>query len=106
MVSFLGINSTSIAFPFLFIIGMKDSSVLLDKLNSAGSDGNSDINRKFLFPEHLSPVQINAGIRSKNLYQGVFYLSRTNFQEGTVNCEAFDQPILIQGLYFFHFETS
>ena len=82
-----------------YVDGMKDSTSMLDKLNAAGSDGNPDINKKFLFPEHLSPSQINTGIKAKKLFQGVFYLSRTNFQEGTVNCESFDQPILIQGRY-------
>ena len=82
-----------------YVDGMKDSTSMLDKLNATGSDGNPDINKKFLFPEHLSPSQINTGIKAKNLFQGVFYLSRTNFQEGTVNCESFDQPILIQGKY-------
>ena len=81
-----------------YIESLNDCPTMLDKLNLIGSDGNPDINKKFLFPEHLSPMQINSGIRSKTLFQGVFYLSRTNFQEGTVNSEAFDKPVLIQGL--------
>ena len=28
----------------------------------------------------------------------MFYLSRTNYLEGTVNCEGLDSPVLIQGL--------
>lgn len=79
-----------------YVEGMK-STLLADKLNlSSGS--NEEISKKFLFPEHLSPIQVNGGIKSGNLKQGVFYLSRTNFQEGSVNCEGMDQPILIQGL--------
>ena len=80
-----------------YVEGMKDSPMLVDKLNRTGSD-NPDVNKRFLFPEHLSPSQINIGIKSGSLLQGVFYLSRTNFQEGTVNCEGQDQPILLQGL--------
>ena len=72
--------------------------MLVDKLNKTGSGSNSEINRKFLFPEHLSPAQINLGIKTGDLFQGVFYLSRTNFQEGSINCEGFDHPVLIQGL--------
>ena len=72
--------------------------MLVDKLNKTGSGSNSEINKKFLFPEHLSPAQINLGIKTGGLFQGVFYLSRTNFQEGSINCEAFDNPVLIQGL--------
>jgi len=72
--------------------------MLVDKLNKTGSGSNSEINKKFLFPEHLSPAQINLGIKTGGLFQGVFYLSRTNFQEGSINCEGFDNPVLIQGL--------
>ena len=72
---------------------------LLDKLNLQGSNSSSNlVDKKFLYPEHLSPSQINVGIKSGSLHQGVFYLNRTNFQEGTVNVESLDQPILVQGL--------
>ena len=81
-----------------YVEGITEYPMLVDKLNRSGSDSNPDVNKKFLFPEHLSPSQINSGIKSGNLKQGVFYLSRTNFQEGTVNCEGQDQPILLQGL--------
>ncbi len=79
-----------------YVEGMIDSPFMIDKLNRAQSSEVSG--KKFLFPEHLSPNQINAGIKSGSLKQGVFYLSRTNFQEGTVNCEGMEQSILIQGL--------
>ena len=36
-------------------------------------------------------------MKSKTLCQGVFYVSRTSFLEGTVNVEGKD-PILVQGL--------
>ena len=81
-----------------YVEGMDKCPMMIDKLNRTGSGSNADINKKFLFPEHLSPAQINSGIKSGALHQGVFYLSRTNFQEGTVNCEGFDQSILVQGL--------
>ena len=76
-----------------------DHPAMLDKLNLGSSGSSSElVNKKFLFPEHMSPAQINTGIKAGNLYQGVFYLNRTNFQEGSVNCEALDEPILVQGL--------
>jgi hypothetical protein len=39
--------------------------------------------------------QINSGVKSGKVLQGVFYLSRTNFLEGTVNVEG-REPILVQ----------
>ena len=80
-----------------YVEAMNDSPMMIDKLNRTGSGSNGEIDKKFLFPEHLSPAQINSGIKTGNLHQGVFYLSRTNFQEGTVNCEAFEKPVLVQG---------
>ena len=82
-----------------YVESMPNCPMMVDKLNKTGSGSNSEINRKFLFPEHLSPAQINSGIKQGALHQGCFYLSRTNFQEGTINCEGFDHPVLIQGLY-------
>merc|ERR1712223_348562 len=81
-----------------YVEAMNDSPMMIDKLNRTGSGSNAEIDKKFLFPEHLSPAQINSGIKTGNLHQGIFYLSRTNFQEGTVNCEGFEKPVLIQGL--------
>ena len=43
---------------------------------------NDGEGKRFLFPEHMSPKDINTGIKAKNLHQGVFYLSRTNYLEG------------------------
>jgi exosome complex exonuclease DIS3/RRP44 len=84
-----------------YVRSMSDNKMLADKLkvkddnkeNKSGSGG-----KRFLFPEHMSPAQINAGVKSKAILKGVFYLSRTNYLEGTVNCEGIEQPVLIQGL--------
>ena len=81
-----------------YVEGMDKCPMMIDKLNRTGSGSNAEINKKFLFPEHLSPAQINSGIKTGALHQGIFYLSRTNFQEGTINCEGFEQSILVQGL--------
>ena len=78
-----------------YVGSLEDGPVLADKLRAAG---DTEVGKKFLFPGHLSPAEINAGIRAKTLRQGVFYLSRTNFLEGTVNCELLDRPVLVQGL--------
>ena len=78
---------------------LEEHPAMLDKLNLSGSSASSGLlNKKFLYPEHLSPAQINGGIKTGKVYQGVFYLNRTNFQEGSVNVESLDEPILVQGL--------
>lgn len=79
---------------------LKEHPAMFDKLNLLGEGGSSggQLNKKFLYPEHWSPAQINGGIKTGKLHQGVFYLNRTNFQEGSVNVEGLDEPILVQGL--------
>lgn len=92
-----GVDSFSVAD---YVRAMTESPLLLDKLSLQTEDGGGGDagKKKFLFPEHLSPQQINLGIKAKTVFQGVFYLCRTNYLEATVNCEAFDEPVLLQGL--------
>ena len=86
-----------------YIETFKESSELVDKLSSHSTDDTTEKTfGKELYSLHRTPVEINSGIKAGKLLQGVFFLSRTNFKEGTVNCEANDQPILIQGIYFPH----
>ena len=81
-----------------YIKTFRESAELIDKLSSHSTEEKSDKTfGKELFDPHLTPSEINAGIKAGKLFQGVFYLSRTNFKEGTVNCEAYNQPILIKG---------
>ena len=80
-----------------YVKGMKDYPHLLDKINRKGEGGPGEKNKKFLFPEHLAQSRVTAGIKSGQLMQGVFHLSRTNFLEGSVNVEG-REPILLQGL--------
>ena len=75
--------------------------LLADKLKGSGDGfdkGKEGGDKRFLFPEHLGPHAINVGVKNKSILQGVFYLSRTNYLEGTVNCEGMDGPVLVQGL--------
>ena len=53
--------------------------------------------RKELFPTHLTPQDINLGIKSGQLMQGSFFLSHTNYREATIRTDAYEEPILIQG---------
>eukprot|EP00088_Acartia_fossae_P011168 TRINITY_DN15618_c0_g1_i4.p1 TRINITY_DN15618_c0_g1~~TRINITY_DN15618_c0_g1_i4.p1 ORF type:complete len:992 (-),score=249.26 TRINITY_DN15618_c0_g1_i4:1-2976(-) len=79
-----------------YVESMKDFPSLVDKLKQ--KDGKGDgFSKRFLFPEHLAPAQINAGIKSGRYLKGVFYQSRTSYLEGSVNVEGKD-PILVQGL--------
>ena len=81
-----------------YIENLKDSAALIDKLSSHSTEDNIDKSfGKELFSPHCTPAQINEGIKSGKFKQGIFYLSRTNFKEGTVNCESQEKPILIQG---------
>jgi len=79
-----------------YVKSMEQFPELVDKINlkEAGTGGFS---KKFLFPEHISPGQITAGVKGGKLMQGAFYLSRTNFLEGSVLVEG-REPILLQGL--------
>merc|ERR1712032_1559909 len=63
-----------------YVASMQDFPNLVDKINKK-EDGTGGFGKKFLFPEHLAPVQLNSGLKSGRLLQGIFYLSRTNFLE-------------------------
>ena len=82
------------------VLCRKEPALLIDKLSSNSIDDKSE--NKFgkeLYAPHRPAEQINSGIKTGKVLQGVFYLSRTNFKEGTVSCEAYDQPVLIKGMY-------
>ena len=57
---------------------MTKNPMLADKLKGSGDgfDKGKDSDKRFLFPEHLSPHAINVGVKNKSILQGVFYLSR------------------------------
>ena len=81
-----------------YVENLNESTQLIDKLSSHSTEDKGE--NKFgkeLYAPHRTAEQINAGIKTGKILQGVFYLSRTNFKEGSVNCEAHDQPILIKG---------
>jgi len=79
-----------------YVKSMDQFPDLVDKI-SLKEGGASGFSKKFLFPEHLSPGQITAGVKAGKFMQGAFFLSRTNFLEGSVLVEGRD-PILLQGL--------
>jgi hypothetical protein len=71
------------------------SNFQVDKLSKKGS--NEDFGAKTLFTSHLTQAEVNRGVKAGKFLQGTFYQSRTNFQEGSFNCESLDKPVLIQG---------
>ena len=78
-----------------YVASMADYPGLIDKVSSK-EDGGGGFGKKFLFPEHLAPVEVTSGLRSGRFVQGVFYLSRTNFLEGSITSD--QGSILLQGL--------
>jgi len=79
-----------------YVKAMKEYPHLLDKISAKEKSGEG-FSKKFLFPEHLSPASINSGIKNGGLMRGVFYLSTTNYLEGSVSVEG-REPVLVQGL--------
>ena len=96
----MGLHSVSLK---SYVEGFKDKSVaslLVDRLAAPSDDKvlhDNKAEKKDLFPTHLAPQDINAGIKSGNLMQGSFFLSHTNYREATVHTDAYDKPILVQG---------
>jgi len=79
-----------------YVANMTEFPSLVDKLRKKDGEGGG-YGKKFLYPEHLSPQQINSGVKSGRYLKGVFYQSRTSYLEGSANVEG-KEPILIQGL--------
>ncbi|XP_064071350.1 exosome complex exonuclease RRP44 [Vanessa tameamea] len=50
-----------------------------------------------LYPAHLTPTQIHAGIRNGKLHQGTFHASRDNYLEGNATISGCEKSILLQG---------
>ncbi|TRY61520.1 hypothetical protein TCAL_13903 [Tigriopus californicus] len=80
-----------------YVRGLVDQPELADKL-AVRAEQAHDLTRPALFPEHWAPAAINRGVKNGQLLVGVFYLSRTNYTQASINVEGRDQPVLIQGL--------
>jgi len=80
-----------------YVKSLSDKPSLSDKLAAKDDDSQHGFGKKTLFPEHLSPADVAAGIKRGRLRQGVFHVSRTNFLEGNVLCGE-GEEVLIQGL--------
>lgn len=65
------------------------------------SQGDPVGNKKFMYPEHLTPAALQSGIKSGRLRSGKFMASRENYLEGFVclgdNEDEADR-VLVQGL--------
>jgi len=72
-----------------YVAGIETNQGLVDKISQKTvSDRADGIN---VFPPHLTPLQLQDGIRSGRLLQGTFHQSRDNYLEGSVNVEGRDQ---------------
>lgn len=74
-----------------YVDNLSDALQLRDKL--AKADFHADDNFQDLFPPHFTPVEINQGIKSKEVLQGSYLASRDNFLEGFVNVEGYENPV-------------
>lgn len=54
-----------------------------------------------LYPAHLTPAQIHAGIKNGKIHQGTFHASRDNFLEGTVNINGYEKPVSFNKVLIF-----
>ena len=73
---------------------------LLDYLSkTAEMDIDTAPKNKLIYPEHLKPAQLKAGIRDSKLVQGMYEANRSNYQEGFVRHQQQQQEdILISGI--------
>ncbi|XP_063699314.1 exosome complex exonuclease RRP44 isoform X2 [Culicoides brevitarsis] len=78
-----------------YIRSLKDFRYLADKLSQKSNESSEK--KENLYPAHLSNGQIHDGIKRKDIFQGLFFVSKDNYLEGFVNVDGFEKPILIQG---------
>ncbi|KAG7201943.1 hypothetical protein KM043_004648 [Ampulex compressa] len=77
-----------------YIASFEEPGFLLDKLCKRSYA--SEIEARELFPCHLTPSELYAGIKNGKLLQGTFAASRENYLEGYVNVGS-ERYILVQG---------
>ncbi|KAI8927152.1 hypothetical protein BC831DRAFT_399001 [Entophlyctis helioformis] len=70
-----------------YVEALPDHPELIDMVAAAGDDDDDvntmDVDKRFSYPEHLSPIQILAGLKSGAFHQGVLNISGHNFLEGS-----------------------
>ncbi|CCA72877.1 probable DIS3 3`-5` exoribonuclease required for 3` end formation of 5.8S rRNA [Serendipita indica DSM 11827] len=106
-----GVEAVSVSH---YVQGSKNSALLLDLLAAGAGDGDQGDKAKSsaIYPEHMSSIMINAGIKAGQLQQGHFNANDYNYLEastapqiystidtfkGTVRVAAFPKPVLVVG---------
>ncbi|KAL2912650.1 exosome catalytic subunit dis3 [Polyrhizophydium stewartii] len=74
---------------------------LVDMVAAVGGDDDDDMDasaadKKFVYPEHLSPTQISAGLKSGAFHQGVLNISAHNFLEGSSMIRVNNEEVIVQ----------
>lgn len=72
-----------------YVKSLTDHPELQDKLAHKSFDLAN--NKLALFPPHLTPNEIHAGIKTGKLLQGSFMASNENYLEGSVNVEGYEK---------------
>lgn len=79
-----------------YVKGLRDNGTLVDRLAHVGT-GLVVEHDKVQFPEHLSMVELQRGIKSGRFLQGSFLASRENYLEANVSIHNQEKMVFIQG---------
>lgn len=79
-----------------YVKGLRDNGTLLDRLAHVGT-GLVVEDHRVQFPEHLSLVELQRGIKSGRYLQGSFLASRENYLEANVSVHNQENMVFIQG---------
>ncbi|XP_018332640.1 exosome complex exonuclease RRP44 [Agrilus planipennis] len=78
-----------------YVRSIKENNLLEDKL--AKRDYHVESDTQDLFPAHLTVTQVQEGIKEGRLHQGTYRASTSNFLEGFVSVDGYEDAILVQG---------
>ncbi|TIC17179.1 RNB-domain-containing protein [Wallemia mellicola] len=89
-----GITSSSIQ---SYIKGFPNNSTLQDLVADFDSSSINKSANSIFYQDYLPLSTLQAGLKSKNLFQGQFNANTFNYLQASVNVRDFDKPILLLG---------